>query len=168
MTDLLDIWLKLPGVDPVDLDRYCVTFRASQMVGGVRQGKNGWLLPVYVDPPSCWHTVDDPVLLDFVCFDPAQPSRYRTIYGHGAMLGEEAFAEARIYHQPLPVYRTPMGWLQSGGAGACILDPIRFGIAVVGYPALEIVGEDLDHGRALRRLVNSIPRLSIPKVSIAA
>lgn len=168
MRDAIDLWLSLPSPDPVALERMGISFRAAQMAGGVRQMAEEWVLPCYIDPPSIWRTVDDPILTDLVAFNAAQPSQWRTAYGMGVMLGEAAFAEARFYKLPLPVFKNPMTWLQAGGAGVCILDPVRFGIAVVGYPALELVGEDLDHGRALRRLVNSIPRLSIPKVSIAA
>jgi hypothetical protein len=90
------------------------------------------------------------------------------VYGAGIMLGEAAFEEARLYRLPLPVHRTPMTWLQSGGAGVVILDPLAFGRAVIGLGELEMIGEDLAHGRQLRQIVDRARRLAVPKIRVAA
>ncbi|MQA76833.1 MAG: hypothetical protein GEU88_21565, partial [Solirubrobacterales bacterium] len=129
-----DIWLNLPGVDPVDLDRYGVTFRAAQLCGGIRAGKAGnWIVGCWVDPPSCWNWIDDPILEDLCVFHPDRPDRFRCVYNTGvAMLGEGQLDRARWYGTPLPVYRTPLGWLQSGGGGVFPLDARAFGRSVIG------------------------------------
>jgi hypothetical protein len=165
VVDLCDLWLKLPGVDPVALDRYGVAFKAVQKVGGIRQGKRGWLLPVYVDPPSIFRTVGDPVLEDVVAFDPARPSRYRTIYGAAVMLGEAAFEEARLYRLPLPIFKTPMGWLQAAGAGCCPLDAGAFARQMLGCD-LRLVAEDVAHGEDLQRIIDRARRILCPSIWI--
>jgi hypothetical protein len=167
MTDLLDLWLRLPSVDPVALDRFGIAFEAVQKVGGVRQGRAGWVLPCYIEPPSIYRMVEDPALIDMVIFDPARPSHWKAQYGDGAFLGEEAYREALFDRRALPIYRDPMGWLRSGGQGVFPLDPVRFGLAVIGHPSLELVTEDLEHGRELKRLVERIPRLGLPRIMVA-
>lgn len=166
MTDLIAQWLddRVPGVDPVDLDRYGVTFQAAQMIGGVRQGRDGWVLPVYVDPPSCWHIVDDPILEDFVIFDPAEPSKWRTKYGQATMLGEEAAREARLGGTPLPVYRTPLAWLHAAGTGVVVLNPLAFGVAMLGDSRLRLVPEDVEHGEEMDRILDRATRVGRPSI----
>jgi hypothetical protein len=61
-----------------------------------------------------------------------------------------------------------MTWLQSGGAGVCILDPLAFGRAVIGLGELELIGEDLAHGRQLRQIVDRARRLATPRIRVAA
>lgn len=188
MTDLIDIWLKLPSPDPVMLDRIGVSFRASQKIGGVRKthirfgkrrldalvpqtdagGAPALIIPVFTDPPSLWRNIDDPALIDLVAFDPVRPNHWQTACGEGVMLGEAAYQEAMFDDLPLPVFKDPLRWLQSGGAGMFPLDPDRFAREVVGHPFLELVGEDLEHGVALARLIESTPRCDLPEVRVAA
>ena len=55
MTALTDLWLKLPGVEPVTLERRGVSYRSATHVGGIRQGRHGrWIIGCWVVPPAPW------------------------------------------------------------------------------------------------------------------
>jgi hypothetical protein len=143
MSDLIDRWLALPSRDYALLRRYGISFKAAQIVGGVRAAKDGRLiLPVYDDPPSIYRSVEDPVLLALLAFDPADPDRW-TLWPEGlaVMLGEAALREARYYNDLLPVYRNPLNWLRAGGGGVMPCDWPAFVHAVLWTPEIELVAE---------------------------
>jgi hypothetical protein len=168
MRDLIDLWLRLPGANPADLDRLEVSFRASQIVGGIRQGKRGLILPVFVDPPSIYRTVEEPALVDLVGFDPNRPSDYRPLYGNGVLLGEAAYREAIEDSQPLPVFRDPLAWLRAGGGGVVPLHLGQFINMLVGRPWLTLVGQDYAFSEALSDLFHQTPRQDLPEIRVAA
>lgn len=166
MRDLVDLWLRLPGVEPASLDRLGVSFYAAQIVGGVRQGKCGLILPVYIDPPSIYRSVEKPALIDLVGFDPAQPSRWQTLRGDGVMLGEAAYQEAIFDGLELPVFRDPLRWLQHAGAGVFPLDVDRFVREIVGHPFLVLAGQGLELSEGLTNSLKASPRVDLPEVRV--
>lgn len=166
MRDLIDIWLKLPSVDLAYLDSIGVSFYAAQTVGGVRQGKCGLILPVYIDPPSIYRTVEKPALIDLVGFGPAQPSRWQTLRGDGVMLGEAGYREAIFDGLELPVFRDPLRWLQSGGAGVFPLDVDHFVREIIGQPFLVLAGQDLELSEGLTSSLKASPRVDLPEVRV--
>ena len=134
MRDLIETWLRLPSPDLATLRQHGIPYRATQIVGGVRQARDGrLLLPCWIDPPSIYHAVDDPVLLGVVAFNPGAPDDW-TLHPEDAgavMLGGGALHEAQYYGEPLPVFENPLRWVQAGGGGIFVLDwtvclPLRF------------------------------------------
>jgi hypothetical protein len=187
MVDLIDIWLKLPSPEPIALDRMGVSFRVSQKVGGVRVSNVSYgrhqldalvaggggksrttalILPVFIDPPSIWRSVDDPALIDLVAFDPTQPSRWQTLCGEGVMLGEAAYREAIFDGLELPVFRDPLRWLRSGGAGVFPLDVDHFVQEIIGHPFLVLAGQDLELSEELTSSLDASTRVDLPEVRV--
>jgi hypothetical protein len=68
----------------------------------------------------------------------------------------------------LRVHRHPLGWIRAGGEGCCVLDPQAFARSVIGYGDLELVGEDVEHAKAIRQTVRNAARLALPKFRVAA
>lgn len=60
--------------------------------------------------------------IDIAAWVPSDPSRWYVRTGYGDILGAEAIDEAAHYEVPLPVYSTPLAWLQAGMGGACLLN----------------------------------------------
>jgi hypothetical protein len=56
--------------------------------------------------------------------------------------------------EPVPIRRTPLAWLRAGGDGLCLLtrDPAETQ-QVLGW-CWALAAADLDHARALRRVVD--------------
>jgi hypothetical protein len=165
---LIETWLRLPSPDLATLRRHGVSYRATQLVGGVRQGRNGRLLiPVWDDPPSIYRVVEDPVLLGILGIDPQYPDRWETVAGDQiAMLGEAALREAIWYGEPLPVFRNPLNWLRGGGAGVFPLDWKRFAQEVLWHPEVELAAEDLETGDRLKRALDRAARIRKPRITV--
>lgn len=177
--DMLATWLQLPGVPLAELARHGVDLKAAWKVGGVRAGRAGrWILGCWLEPPSIFHVVDDDdlVLDDLLLFHPDRPDRFRCVYGSGvAMLGEGELERALFrplansaVRDYLRVHRHPLGWIRAGGEGCCVLDPQAFARSVIGYGDLELVGEDVEHAKAIRQTVRNAARLALPKFRVAA
>jgi len=172
------------------LEQLGASFHASQKIGGIRashvrygdrhldtlvtkpgpsaNSEPALILPVFIDPPSIWRFVDDPALIDLVAFDPQNPDRWQTALSEGVMLGEAAYREALDDGLELPVFRNPLEWLRAAGAGVFPLDMTDFTGIVVGFPFLQLVGRDLDHGEDLQHRLQQHPRVDLPEVRVAA
>ncbi len=184
MTDLRNIWLTLPSPSPETMDRIGLTWTAAHKCGGVRwanvtyerggrfdfddHGEPALIVPAWIDPPSVWRDIDDPILEDLVAVDPDRPRRCATLRGNAAMLGEAALEEARWDRLPLPVFREPVSWLQAASGGVVPLDARRFVNAVSWAPAASLVCRDIDHGDAIDRLIDDALRDDRPKIGVAA
>jgi hypothetical protein len=184
MAPLIDNWLDIPSPPGDILAQIGVSWSATHKVGGVRwagvqfrrsgrfefdnNGDPALLIPAWIDPPSIWRNVDEPILEDIVAVDPAHPRRCATLHGDAAMLGEAALEEARWSNLPLPVFRDPVSWLQAAGAGAVPLDARRFVNAILGPPAVSLVCSDIDHGEAVDRMIDDALRGDRPNVLVAA
>ena len=189
MKDLIKIWLQLPSPGRDQLERIGISFYASQKVGGIRTShvrygesriealvtrpgsailsEQALILPVFIDPPSIWRSVDDPALIDLVAFDPMNPDQWQTARGEGTMLGEAAFNEAMGDGLELPVFRNPLEWVQAAGAGVFPLDMTSFTGTVVGYPFLRLVGREVDHSDEIEARLEQHPRVDLPEVRVA-
>jgi hypothetical protein len=77
---------------------------------------------------------DGPFLADLIAWRPADPATFWTRLYSGTPLGIENLSRAEIYGEPLRIWRSPLGWIRSGGEGAFITDwPMS-------APALRCVG----------------------------
>ena len=61
-------------------------------------------------------------LVDLIAVDLDQPDRFWRRRGEALVLGAAYLDIAGQDGEPVPVFRTPMSWLLSGGAGIAILD----------------------------------------------
>jgi hypothetical protein len=92
-------------------------------------------------------------IVDLCAWPVGSPDRFATCFGAAALLGADRVTNPATYYagQHLQIYRTPLGWLRAGCAGAVILDPIaaRFALSHARGP---IAGEDLEHAKAIQKL----------------
>ncbi len=85
-------------------------------------------------------------LVDLVAVDLDHPDRFWRRRGEALVLGSAYLDIAGQEGEPVPVFRNPMSWLRSGGAGVCILDwDWARGLLL----DLELIAEDLDLGDRL-------------------
>jgi hypothetical protein len=103
-------------------------------------------------------------IADLIAWHPRQPANFWTRTFSGTPLGIENLARAEIHGKPLKIWRSPLGWIRSGGEGALITDwPMS-------APALRCVGaldcEDADHAAEVRdrlRNLQTIPTIRHPR-----
>src|SRR5262245_2675417 len=96
---------------------------------------------------------DDVTPLDVVGFSVAEPSRFGSILGIGAVLGANSVDSPATYSggQPCRLLRTPLAWLQAGIVGcAVVLDP-QLARPLLNGAAGDLAAEDADHARDLLR-----------------
>ncbi|MEP9348560.1 hypothetical protein [Xanthobacter sp. KR7-225] len=86
-------------------------------------------------------------VIDVIAWPIARPEKWARISGRATILGEEHLA-CRLIDDPVPVFRTPLAWLASGGRGIVILDPVYAWRRLREGPPLS--GEDLAHARDIR------------------
>jgi hypothetical protein len=91
--------------------------------------------------------------LDVVVFSMADPRRFRTMLGLGAVLGLDQVMNPATYAGDMPcqLTRTPLGWLKAGIVGhAVVLDPDRARPLLKAAPG-NMAAEDRRHVRDLLR-----------------
>ena len=84
-------------------------------------------------------------LVDLVAVDLDHPDRYWRRLGEALLLGVAYLEIASYEGEPVPVFKTPLSWLQGGG-GVCILD---WDWARDLLLDLELVAEDVELGERL-------------------
>ncbi|QRG09278.1 hypothetical protein EZH22_14070 [Xanthobacter dioxanivorans] len=110
------------------------------------------------------------VVADLVAFDVADPTIFGTLEGCGVLLGADQIENPSRYlgDRPLLVHRTPLTWLRAGCQGVVVLDERRGGGRLAGALG-NLLAEDLDHARALHRMMGrAFPtrRIRVPSASI--
>ena len=85
-------------------------------------------------------------LVDLVAVDIDHPDRFRRRRGDAVVLGNAYLEIAGETCAPVPVFRNPLTWLQSGGNGVVVLDWDYARDLLLDH---ELVAEDLDLGAAL-------------------
>lgn len=96
---------------------------------------------------------DDETVLDLLAWPVDRPEHFATMFGTAAVLGSARIESRATYHldRPLRVFRTPLSWLQAGGAGVVLIDKAA-GAAALADALGPIAGEDVQHARELARL----------------
>jgi hypothetical protein len=97
--------------------------------------------------------------VDVVMFSMANPARFATMLGLGAVLGAGEVMNPATYWggEPCRLLRTPLQWLQEGIAGrAVILDPLRARALLAWAPRLAAM--DFDHADHLVEMGAVHPR----------
>jgi hypothetical protein len=104
------------------------------------------------------------VARDVIAWAPKQKC-LATWLGRAWALGEEqAFTPRMSEHQALPVWRSPINWLQAGRKGVCLVRPK----AAIHYlcDAGPLLAEDAIHGAELKQLLTRpAPRIIVPASS---
>ncbi len=98
---------------------------------------------------------DGETSLDLVAWPLHDPATFATALGRAGGLGLWQVNNPATYHggRPLPVWRTPLAWLQARCHGAVVLDPLSAPGWLASAPGL-IAGEDIAHARELARLLH--------------
>ena len=86
---------------------------------------------------------------DVIAWPVARPDKWARLTGKAIILGEDAFHQPE--DGPVAAYRTPLGWLASGGRGVCVLDPTYAWKTLRTGPPLS--GEDLAHAKELQAML---------------
>ena len=114
--------------------------------------------------------IDAGAVIDIVVFRIDQPHHWWVRSGCGKALGLDAADEVRgdtpIWKLPndppppaLPIFSTPLSWLQHGAAGVVVLHERWCDYTLEGVEA--VVAEDSHHARHLH---DTLPKRSIPKI----
>ena len=96
----------------------------------------------------------DDIVIDLVGWPLSQPDLFTSALGVAEGLGLARVCNPATYfgNRPLQVFRTPLGWLQAGGAGVVVLKPSSAPRWLPEAPF--IAGEDDEHARMLARLLH--------------
>ncbi len=85
-------------------------------------------------------------LNDLIAVDLDRPERFWRRRGEALVLGAAFLEIAGQELEPVPVFKTPMSWIRSGGAGIAILDWSWVPELLLGH---ELIAEDLELGAQL-------------------
>ena len=85
-------------------------------------------------------------LIDLIAVDAGHPDRFWRRRGEALVLGAAYLDIAGQEGEPVPVFRSPMSWLQSGGAGVVVLDWAWVPDLLLGF---DLIAEDVDLGNRL-------------------
>ena len=107
----------LPGLAPVTARSHRFEFSGD--------GKPALIVPAYDGIPGMLDATPErhvEELRDLVAVDLDRPDRFWRRRGEALVLGNAFLEIAGQEGEPLPVYRNPLSWLRSGGAGIVVLD----------------------------------------------
>jgi hypothetical protein len=133
--------MTFEGIDTQALDQLAsagITFATVLAVGGMAvidvtmtgrtwqpdlTGERRFILPAWVGPaPSIDCSVADPMLVDLLALDLADPTRWAyRCGGRPVVLGDDVFARASACGESAPLCQTPLSWLQGGARGVCLV-----------------------------------------------
>ncbi len=85
-------------------------------------------------------------LVDLVAVDLDRPERHWRRRGEALVLGAAYLDIAAHEGEPVPVFKTPLSWLRSGGAGVVVLDWSWAREVLVNH---ELIAEDVELGNRL-------------------
>jgi hypothetical protein len=101
--------------------------------------------PESLTPEEMLHVGD---IVDLVAWCPEKPEWWALRRGSMTWLG--AIGPQLIDPDPVPIWRTPLAWLQAGGEGLCLLSQALHDRQRVLLGIRHILAEDVEHGRELR------------------
>lgn len=101
---------------------------------------------------------DAETVIDLCAFALAKPETFGTALGNAVVLGQCHIANPGTWAlgKTLPIYRTPLEWLQAGCDGVCVLDHV-FAPAMLGDALGPLLAADEAHQRSLRNLLCTPP-----------
>lgn len=124
----------------------------------VPNGSTAWIIACRRDPDEIGFETLSPEAatvygdtVDLVAVEPGRGGRIATRRGAVAVLGNVG---PQIFQpEPVPVWRSPWGWLKAGGVGLVLLSTDALDRWRVLSSLGAIVAEDVAHGRELERLL---------------
>jgi hypothetical protein len=135
---------------------YCSNVKVtSSTFEFVEDGGSAFVLPVRVETPLTPEASDpaqairDGWIVDLVAFHPAHPSRWALRRGTAEWLG--AVEPQYLDSEPVPVWRTPLAWLEAGCRGLVLLSREHTSQYRVLSGLGEVVAEDTWHAAELRQ-----------------
>lgn len=122
--------------------------------------------PVWVEQPTAYHYVENPILEDIIAWQPAQPDIWYFHRGEtGLILGEENLVYAQLAGEKAVLHRTPLDWLKAGRTGCVILD--QHGLHRL-LDVTEIVCADVKHGMEVKEKLNRYCLRQMPKFYVSS
>ncbi len=122
--------------------------------------------PVWVEQPTGFHYVENPILEDLIAWQPAQPDIWYFLRGEtGLILGEENLVFAQLAGEKAVLHRTPLDWLKAGRKGAVLLD--EHGLHRL-LDVAEIVCADVKHGTEVKEKLNRHCLRQMPKFYVSS
>lgn len=122
--------------------------------------------PVWVEQPTAFHYVEDPILEDIIVWKPMQPYIWHFLRGEtGLILGEQNLIFAQLAGEKAVLHRTPLDWLKAGCAGSVLLD--EYGLYRL-LDVTEIVCADVKHGMEVKEKLNRYCLRQMPKFYVSS
>lgn len=88
-------------------------------------------------------------VVDAIAWPIGRPEKWARLTAKANILGEAALHLAHT--DPLPAFRTPLGWLAGGATGVCVLDSTYVWKKLRSGPPIS--GEDLAHAKELEAML---------------
>jgi hypothetical protein len=145
------------GIPAGVLDRGWVGVESISVSGSVYQPDQGggwaYITPIRahsdgpepIAPEEILHVGD---IVDLVAWQPSKLECWALRRGAATWLG--AIGPQLLDPDPVPIWRTPLAWLQAGGEGLCLLSQVLHDRQRVLLGIRHILAEDVEHGRELR------------------
>ncbi len=139
-----DFWVGcgMPGLAPIRATRDgCFEFSEG--------GRLAVIIPAYDTIPGNLDAnaeAHGEHLVDLVAVDLDRPERFWRRRGEALVLGAAFLDIAGYEGEPVPIFKTPLSWLRSGGAGVVVLDWSWARGLLLG---VELIAEDIDTGNRL-------------------
>ncbi len=146
----------MPGLATISVPR-CDTFEFAET------GRPALIIPCYdTIPGNLDANVERHVehLVDLVAVDLDRPDRFWRRRDEALVLGLAYLEIAGQEGEPIMVFKNPLTWLRSGGAGIVVLDWDWTWDLLLGF---ELIAEDLDLGERLDAALR--PSISIGRVA---
>lgn len=110
---------------------------------------------------------DGEEVLDAVAWPVGDPDRVLTLGARAPALGMARAIDPATYtfDQPLPLFRTPLAWLQTGCTGVVLLDHDAGARWLIDLPTSALAVEDWRHGGEIKRWLAAVAskRIIVPQ-----
>lgn len=122
------------------------------------------LQAVWEDQPARGNEVRHPIIYDIIAWHPRSPRKWFFLRGEPCLiLGERAYFDATIHHEPLLLKPHPLAWLKSGCEGAVLLD--HHGLNRL-YGLKKVICANEAHSHRVRKGLQQYYLLNTPDVYI--
>ena len=143
----------LANIEPTDTE----VFRFAE------HGLTAVIIPAYDTVPGLLGTNPErhvEHIVDLVAVDLDHPDRHWRCRGEALVLGSAYLDIAGQEGEPIPVFKTPMSWLQAAGAGVAVLDWEWAPDLLLGF---DLIAEDVELGECLEAVLK--PNIWIGRVA---
>jgi hypothetical protein len=135
--------VHLMAPTPVLADR--IVFREDGSFDFERDGAEGAVIPAFTIAVEGIGRI-----IDIAAWEP-RSGRVALLLNRAFALGEEQIWQPNLNREPLPIWRSPFGWLRAGRRGLVLLRPAAAPFYFRDIPSA--AAEDLAHGELLERIL---------------